>query len=252
MKIGVFDSGVGGLSVLKSLLQANFFEEYIYYGDTARVPYGVKDRQTIINFSLDALEFFKSKNIDMLIVACNTASAYALEELRASADFPVLGVIEAGILALKNSITNKNAKILTIATKATIDSHCYKEGLIKEGYLNVEEKATGLFVPMVEEGIFEGEFLNSAFKHYFKELNYTPDVLILACTHFPLISQSLQKYFGINTKLIHSGEAIALQLQKDFQLKSKFENPKLSFFASSDEEKLKKIANLWLYKKLYY
>ncbi|MFG5142632.1 glutamate racemase, partial [Campylobacter lari] len=122
MRLGVFDSGVGGLSVLKSLLQAKLFKEYIYYGDTARVPYGVKDKETIIKFSLEALEFFKEKKVDMLIIACNTVSAHALEILKANASFPVLGVIEAGVLAVKNSLEDKNSNILVIATQATVDS----------------------------------------------------------------------------------------------------------------------------------
>ncbi|WP_291947112.1 glutamate racemase [Campylobacter sp.] len=246
MKLGIFDSGVGGLSVLKPLLQTNFFKECIYYGDTARVPYGVKDKDTIIKFSLEALEFFKTKQVDMLIIACNTVSAYALEILRANANFPVLGVIDAGIMAVKNTLLDKKSKILVIATRATADSHKYQKGLHKEGFLNIEEKATGLFVPMVEEGIFQGYFLESAFKYYFNDLAYTPDALILACTHFPLISSSLQKYFGDNTKLIHSGEAIALQIEQEYNLRKKYKNTKLSFFASSDEKKLKNIAKLWL------
>ncbi|EAJ0325850.1 glutamate racemase [Campylobacter lari] len=246
MKLGIFDSGVGGLSVLKSLLNSNFFEEYIYYGDTARVPYGVKDKDTIIKFSLEALEFFKEKQVDMLIIACNTVSAYALEILKANASFPVLGVIEAGVLAVKNSLEDKNSNILVIATQATVDSHAYKRALIKEGFLKVEEKATGLFVPIVEEGIFQGDFLKAAFEYYFNKLKFHPNALILACTHFPLIAHSLSEYFGKNTKLIHSGEAIALQLQQEFNLTSIQEEANVEFYASSDVEKLKKIANLWL------
>ncbi|AJC85594.1 glutamate racemase [Campylobacter sp. RM16704] len=246
MRLGVFDSGVGGLSVLKSLLQAKLFKEYIYYGDTARVPYGVKDKDTIVKFSLEALDFFKEKKVDMLIIACNTVSAYALEILKANAPFPVFGVIKAGVLAVKNSLKNKKSKILVIATKATVDSHAYKQALLKEGFLWVEEKATGLFVPMVEEGIFEGPFLNSAFEYYFNNLEFKPDALILACTHFPLISNALQQHFGKQTKLIHSGEAITLQLQKEFYLSQIQENVNVEFYASSDVENLKKIAKLWL------
>ncbi|EPE3793786.1 glutamate racemase [Campylobacter lari] len=246
MRLGVFDSGVGGLSVLKSLLQAKLFKEYIYYGDTARVPYGVKDKETIVKFSLEALEFFKEKKVDMLIIACNTVSAHALEILKTNAPFPVLGVIEAGVLAVKNSLEDKNSNILVIATQATVDSHAYKQALIKEGFLKVEEKATGLFVPMVEEGIFQGDFLKAAFEYYFNKLKFHPNALILACTHFPLIAHSLSEYFGKNTKLIHSGEAIALQLQQEFNLTSTQEETNIEFYASSDVEKLKKIANLWL------
>ncbi|MCH5337044.1 MAG: glutamate racemase, partial [Campylobacter sp.] len=159
MKVGVFDSGVGGLSVLKSLYEAKLFEEVVYYGDTARVPYGVKDKKTIIKFCLEALDFFKEFKIDMLIIACNTASAYALDILRSKANFPVYGVIDAGVEATKNKILDKNKEILVIATKATINSKEYELRLKKEGFKNIKALATGLFVPMVEEEIFGGEFL---------------------------------------------------------------------------------------------
>ncbi|HEG3131461.1 TPA: glutamate racemase, partial [Campylobacter jejuni] len=189
MKIGVFDSGVGGLSVLKSLYEARLFDEIIYYGDTARVPYGVKDKDTIIKFCLEALEFFEQFQIDMLIIACNTASAYALDVLRTKAHFPVYGVIDAGVEATIKALHDKNKEILVIATKATIKSEEYQKRLLSQGYTNINALATGLFVPMVEEGIFEGDFLQSAMEYYFKNIT-TPDALILACTHFPLLGRS--------------------------------------------------------------
>ncbi len=176
MKIGVFDSGVGGLSVLKALLDARLFDEIIYYGDTARVPYGVKDRDTIVRFSLEALDFFAPFKIDMFIIACNTASAYALRALRASANFPVLGVIDAGVLAVQRALSDSNAQILVIGTKATIKSQQYQKRLFKAGFTRVQALATGLFVPMVEEGIFEGKLVQAAFEHYFAPLNFGENV----------------------------------------------------------------------------
>lgn len=246
MKIGVFDSGVGGLSVLKSLLEARLFDEIIYYGDTARVPYGTKDKDTIIRFSLEAWDFFKAHHIDMLIIACNTASAYALDALRAKIDIPVYGVIDAGVKATMNYLKNKDDKILVIATKATINSKQYQERLFKLGFTKVEALATPLFVPMVEEGIFEGELVESAFKHYFKTISYTPDALILACTHFPLLENALQKYFGKQTKLIHSGHAIVEYLKANKQIQSLAHKTKLEFYATSDVNALKETAKLWI------
>lgn len=246
MKIGVFDSGVGGLSVLKSLLKARLFDEIIYYGDTARVPYGVKDKETIIRFSLEALDFFKAFHIDMLIIACNTVSAYALKNLREHSNIPILGVIDAGVLALKEAIDDKNKEILVIATKATIQSQSYQKRLLKAGFTKIQALSTGLFVPMVEEGIFEGQLAQSAFKHYFSTLSKHPDALILGCTHFPLLSHSLQSYFGDKTRLIHSGDAIVGQLQKEFKLKSQKRKSKVSFYASSDIKALKNTAKIWL------
>jgi len=122
MKIGVFDSGIGGLTVVKSLLEHKLFEEIIYFGDTARVPYGIKDKNTIIRYAIEAVEFFKNFELDMIIVACNTVSAYALSEMRESATCPVIGVVEAGVLATANALEDKNSNILILGTKATINS----------------------------------------------------------------------------------------------------------------------------------
>ncbi len=245
-KIGVFDSGVGGLSVLKSLLEARLFKDIIYYGDTARVPYGVKDKETIVRFSIEAGEFFKEQNIDMLIVACNTVSAFGLKALKNLLNIPVLGVIDAGVLATAKALKDKESEILVIATKATIRSKQYQKKLSAKGFSHINALAAGLFVPMVEEGIFKGEFLQSAFKYYFSALKKSPDALILGCTHFPLIAASLQKYFGKKTKLIHSGQAIVLQLQNEFNLKTQSTKTKVKFYASSDTKALKNTAKLWL------
>lgn len=245
MRIGVFDSGVGGLSVLKSLYEAKLFDEIVYYGDTARVPYGTKNRELIIKFCLEALEFFEQNRIDMLIIACNTASAYALEALRSKATFPVFGVIDSGIEATKRVLKDKNKEILVIATRATINSKAYQNHLIKEGYKYIQALATGLFVSLVEEGIFEGELLQSAFKYYFKDIK-NPDALILACTHFPLIAKPLKQYFGERTKLIHSGDAIVDFLKTHKNLKGLKHKAKLEFYASNDVKALENTARLWL------
>lgn len=245
MKVGIFDSGVGGLSVLKSIYEAQIFEDIIYYGDTARVPYGVKDKDIIIKFCLEALDFFKQFQIDMLIIACNTASAYALDILQEKANFPVYGVIDAGVKATTNFIKDKDKNILVIATKATINSKEYQKRLEKEGFKNIQALATGLFVPMVEEGIFKGAFIDSAFKYYFENIKH-PDALILACTHFPLLSQSLQEYFGNKTLLIHSGDAIVDFLKDKNSLKHLNKKANLYFYASSDIDSLKNTAKIWL------
>ncbi|WP_297194355.1 glutamate racemase [uncultured Campylobacter sp.] len=246
MNVGIFDSGAGGLSVLKSILNENLFENIFYYGDTARVPYGVKDKETIIKFSLEALDFFKQFKLDMLIIACNTVSAYALKELRKKADFPVLGVIDAGVNATKNALCNLNDEILVLATKATINSKQYENRLKKEGFVNVKSLATGLFVPVVEEGIFNGKIVQSLFEYYFKDISKQPEAIILGCTHFPLLSDALKEYFGKNTKLIHSGDAISYELKDKFKLKRLNKKPKIEFYASSDVKALKETAKLWL------
>ncbi len=245
MKVGVFDSGIGGLTVVKSLLEHNLFEEIIYFGDTARVPYGVKDRNTIIRYSLEAVEFFKNFDIDLIITACNTASAYALEEMRAEAPCDVIGVVEPGILAAKNALSDTSAKVLVLGTKATVSSQAYDKLLKAHGFTNVETQATGLFVPIVEEGLFDGEVLESTMHHYFKA-HKNPDAIILGCTHFPLIADAIGNYFNNQSLLIHSGEAIVEYLESHYQFPKRFENPEMKFFASENPDALKAVAKKWL------
>jgi len=225
MKIGVFDSGIGGLTVVKSLLEHQLFEEIIYFGDTARVPYGIKDKNTIIRYALEAVDFFKNFELDLIIVACNTVSAYALNEMKESSTCPVIGVVEAGVLATNNALEDKNSNILILGTKATIN-------------------------PLVEEEIYDGEILEATFKHYFSDLT-APDAIILGCTHFPLISSALKKYFYENTILIHSGDAIVEYLKNNFNFHTKYKQTKLKFFASENPDALKNIASKWLDKNLY-
>lgn len=246
MRAGVFDSGVGGLSVLKSLINAKLFDEIIYYGDTARVPYGVKDKQTIIRFSLEALDFFKPHNIDILIVACNTVSAYALQDMQKHTTIPIVGVIEPGVLAVQNRLNDTDSEILIIATRATIHSGEYETQLRKIGFWNLKSLATGLFVPIVEEGILEGAVLESVFNHYFAHLIQPPKGIILGCTHFPLIADALNTYFKHQSTLIHSGEAIVEYLETHLQLTSRYPLKSLQFFASDNTAALTKIAQQWL------
>lgn len=244
MKAGVFDSGVGGLTVVKSLLENNLFGEIIYFGDTARVPYGVKDKNTIVRYSLEALEFFKNFEIDILIVACNSVSAYALEELRANTNIPVVGVIESGVEALKNKKLSYNSNILVIGTKATINSNRYEIALKRKNFTNIVSISTGLFVPIVEEGIFNGDILFSTMEHYFKDLKNI-DAVILGCTHFPLIEDKISEYLN-NTITIHSGDAIVDFLKINYNCNLKFNDTKIKFFASENPDGLKNTAKIWL------
>ena len=244
MKVGVFDSGAGGLTVAKSLLENPLFDEIIYYGDTARVPYGTKDSNTIIRYGLEAIEFFNNFNIDALITACNTVSAYALRDMRDKANYPVYGVIEPGIWALSNKIKDKDSNILIIATRATINSKRYEKELEELGYKNITSIQTGMLVPIVEEGILEGRVLDEMLDYYFKGLK-TPDAIILGCTHFPIISSAISKYFDKKPLLIHSGEAIV-----DYLLDNNYthisNNSKLTIYSSDNVKGLRDIAKKWL------
>ncbi|MDH4944979.1 glutamate racemase [Sulfurimonas sp. C5] len=245
MRIGVFDSGIGGLTVVKSLLKHQLFEEIVYYGDTARVPYGSKDKNTIIRYGIEAVEMFKNFDLDMIVVACNTVSAYALKEMNETASCPVIGVVEAGVLACANMLDNKDANVLVLGTKATINSQAYENGLTQHSYTNIKSLATPLFVPIVEEELNNSTILDETMKHYFKNVS-KPDAVILGCTHFPLIADELQNYFGGETKLVHSGDAIVEYLHTQFDLSKKYPTPTLKFFASENPEALRSIANKWL------
>ena len=244
MRVGVFDSGAGGLTVAKSLLESSLFSEIIYYGDTARVPYGTKDSNTIIRYGLEAIEFFNNFNVDALITACNTVSAYALPSMRDKSKYPIYGVIEPGILALSKRIKDLNSNILIIGTRATINSKRYEIELKKLGYKNITAIQTGMLVPIVEEGILEGPVLNEMLHYYFKDIK-KPDAIILGCTHFPLVSKAISNYFDNKPILIHSGEAIVDYL-KDKGFKKKYPKSNITIFASDNVEGLRNIANRWL------
>ncbi len=163
------------------------------------------------------------------------------KEMRESSPCPVIGVVEAGILATANALNDKNSNILILGTNATIGSKSYEVGLKEKGFSNLVAKATGLFVPLVEEEIYDGELLDATLKHYFQKVE-KPDAIILGCTHFPLISQAIRNYFNGDTILIHSGDAIVEYLENEFEFKKKYEKPKLKFFASENPDALKRIA----------
>ncbi len=243
-RAGVFDSGVGGLSVVKSLIQNKLFDEIIYFGDTARVPYGTKNRNTIIRYSLEAMEFFKNYDIDILITACNSVSAYAISDLKENAPFKISGVIEPGVLAVTNKISNKNAKILILGTKATVKSGKYERLLKDKGFNNLQSVTPSLFVPIIEEGLHEGEILETVMNHYFKNIQ-EPNAIILGCTHFPLISKQISKFFP-NSILIHSGDAIVESLISTYKITPKQNETKLKLFASDNPKGLKQVAKSWL------
>lgn len=245
MRVAVFDSGVGGLTVVKSLIAQQLFDTIVYYGDTARVPYGSKDQNTIIRYSLEALEFFNNFDPDLLIVACNTVSAYALDELSSKAKYPVLGVIEPGVMSLDQQNLSKNSEILIIGTKATVASKAYEKLLASHGYTNITAIATPLLVPLVEEGITDGKIVDEVFKHYFLGLK-KPDVVILGCTHYPMMSDALGKWFA-GAKLVHSGEAIVEWLSAQNMAQKAQKECELMLFASENVQNLKSVAKKWIY-----
>jgi len=203
--IGFFDSGIGGLTVVKSVIELLPNENIVYFGDTARVPYGSKSNDTVIEYSLQAANFLLRKNIKLLVVACNTASSVALKELKRFLTIPVIGMIEPGSkMALQET---KSGIIGVIGTTSTINNKAYSTQIKKlNPKAKVIEKACPLFVPLAEEGWINHKATELIAKEYLTELKEKKiDTLVLACTHYPILSDVIQKVVGKNVKLVHSG-----------------------------------------------
>ncbi len=194
--IGIFDSGLGGLTVLSAIRKKMPFENLIYFGDTARVPYGSKSKETIIRYSLEILDFLLKKNVKMVVVACNTASSHALESLRAKSPIPIIGVVEPGIDALfRNTGIIKKAGV--IATRSTVNSHSYVHALRKKNDdIFLYQKACPLFVPLIEEGFANKSVTEMVIREYLEEFN-REDIrhIILGCTHYPLIKEAILRIY---------------------------------------------------------
>lgn len=248
--VGVFDSGVGGLTVAREIMRQLPNERIVYFGDTARVPYGNKSRETIIKFSRQIVRFLQTQQVKAIVVACNSASAYALEVLEKEVDVPIIGVIKSGARAAINA--TKNGKIGVIATEATIGSGIYNR-YIKANDSNsiVLGKACPLFVPLVEEGLWEDPVTDEIAKRYLAELiDVGIDTLILGCTHYPLIRSTVGRIMGPDVALVNPAYETAHELKgllKNMGLESEH-RPGLGtelyrFFVSDAADKFQKFAN---------
>ncbi len=207
--IGVFDSGIGGLTVVKELNRLLPRESIIYFGDTARVPYGSKSNGTVIDYALQDSRFLIRKNVKMIVVACNTVSSVALDILREKYDVPIVGMINPGAKAAINT-TRKN-RIGVIGTESTIGNAAYSKEILKlNSEMKIYEKACPLFVPLAEEGWTEHEATEIIAREYLSELvEEDIDSLILGCTHYPLLKSVIQKVVGKGVTLIDSGSSAA-------------------------------------------
>jgi len=193
IKVGVFDSGVGGLTVLKELLKVSEGVEYYYLGDTARVPYGIRSEDRIKKYAHGGVNFLRKFDIDLLVVACNTVSARALDFLRDRfPDLEIYGVIEP---AVERVLKVSKEVVGVIGTPATVGSGIYKKLIEERSNLKVLQKETPLFVPLVEEGLLEGTVAETVIKHYLSEWSGKIDTLLLGCTHYPLLKGSIKKLF---------------------------------------------------------
>ena len=201
--IGVFDSGVGGLTVAREIMRQLPEESMIYFGDTARVPYGTKSKDTIVRYSRQIVNFLLSKGVKAVVIACNTASALALADLQNLYNVPIIGMVQPGAIAAMNATKNKNIGI--IGTNATIKSGQYGQYL----------KACPLFVPLVEEGLIDDRITEDMVSRYLREFKqYDIDSLILGCTHYPLLINPIQRFVGDKVTLVNPAYEVAKTLKQ--------------------------------------
>lgn len=248
--VGVFDSGVGGLTVMREIMRQIPNESIIYFGDTARVPYGNKSKETVTRFSRQIVHFLKSHQVKTIVVACNTASAYALDELEKECDIPIMGVVKPGAKAAVEATTN--GKIGVIATEATIGSGIYSH-YIKElkSSATIYGKACPLFVPLVEEGLWEDPVTEEIARRYLAELiDNDIDTLILGCTHYPLIRSTVRKVIGEKVTLVNPAYETAIELRRVLadngllrEAAPKLGENQYQFYVSDMAEKFKVFAN---------
>jgi glutamate racemase len=248
--IGVFDSGVGGLTVAREIMSQMPNERIVYFGDTARVTYGSKSQNTIIRYARQIIRFLKTKQVKAIVIACNTASAYALDTVEAELDIPIIGVVKPG--AKVAAETTRNGKIGVIGTEGTINSGMYSEFLyLRNSELTVVGKACPLFVPLVEENWIKDSVTVEVAKRYLSELKESEiDTLILGCTHYPLIRSTVRQVIGDGVTLVNPAYETALEL-KELLEKKKLINTKpqkndgsgYEFYVSDAADKFKQFAN---------
>lgn len=213
--IGVFDSGLGGLTAVKEIMNLFPDENIVYFGDTGRVPYGTRSKETILKYTYSDINFLLSQDVKMIVIACGTASSAALPDIKEKFDVPIFGVVDAG--AYEAARVTKNNKVGIIGTPATIKSGAYIKYL-KEYNPQVEvyNQACPLFVPLVENGHFNTDVTRLVVDEYLKDIRAAGvDTLILGCTHYPLLTDAIAEYMGENVTLVSPGEEVAKYLKKN-------------------------------------
>lgn len=244
--IGVFDSGVGGLTVVKEIMSQIPGESIIYFGDTARVPYGSKSKATVTAYTRQIAKFLEAQGVKVIVIACNTASAFALETVSAEIDIPMIGVIKPG--AAMAARTTRNGRIGVIATEGTIQSRIYNEYLSATNpQVRVFGKACPLFVPLVEEGWTDDPVTREVVSRYMSELKpFHIDTLVLGCTHYPLLRNTIQEIVGEEVELVNPALETAKSL-KELLIEQGLLNDsgkvEHHFYVSDGAEKFRQFAN---------
>jgi glutamate racemase len=250
MKIGVFDSGVGGLTVLRALLDHIPEADYLYLGDTARLPYGAKSRDTVARYATSSARFLVDQGAEFLVIACNTASALALDAIRAAVPVPVLGVVETGANAAE--ATSHTRDVLVIATAATVESRAYSTACADRG-MRAIEKACPLLVPLVEEGWIDHPVTAEVLRIYIAELMevargvaLNADTLVLGCTHYPLLRSQIETAVPTAMRVIDSAAATAAQTARMLNLGGQPRSGQTRFFATDSVAKFKTLGSRFL------
>jgi glutamate racemase len=251
--IGIFDSGIGGLTVFREIAKILPREDLIYLGDTARVPYGTKSAATVTRYAIQNVRFLLRENVKLVVVACNTASAFALEALREEFSIPILGVIEPGVSGTLRTLSGKPSKKVTvIGTEGTIASEAYSRSLLRQDpHVSVTGTACPLFVPLVEEGWWENDVAERVARVYLQEtLRQGLDALILGCTHYPLLKRTIRKVVGPNAVLVDSAEETAQEvsrlLGKDRLLRESNPVSQRKFFVTDSPERFQRVGSMIL------
>lgn len=248
--VGVFDSGVGGLTVVREIMRQIPNEKIIYFGDTARVPYGNKSKDTVTRFSEQIVRFLNTFQVKTIVAACNTASAYALDTLEKESDIPFIGVVKPG--AKTAAEVTKNGRIGVIGTEATISSGIYTEYITElKKNVTIFGKACPLFVPLVEEGLWEDPVTDEIAKRYLTELiDLDIDTLIMGCTHYPLIRATLGRTIGDKVTLVNPAYETARELKEMLESRGLLNDKpatlgenKYRFYVSDTADKFKNFAN---------
>lgn len=223
--IGIFDSGIGGLTVARAVNKLLPEESIIYLGDTARVPYGTRSKETIIKYSLNNLALLEKANVKLLVIACNTASAFALREVSEATSIPVIGVVEGGVRSALSALSDSAPSAVgIIGTEATIRSACYETAIRrKNSSVTLFSKACPIFVSLVEEGWVDNDITKLCVDRYLSEMRGKVSSLVLGCTHYPLLKNVIGDYMGSRVQLIDSAEATAMVVSERLVAK-KLEN----------------------------
>lgn len=256
LKIGVFDSGVGGLTVLKELIHYVPRSDYVYFGDTARLPYGSKSPDTVARYATGAARFLEQHGIEVLVVACNTATALALDAIAATATVPVFGVIDPGAEAV--AAATRSHKAVVIGTEATVSSHAYHRALAACG-VEAYEKACPLLVPLVEEGWTDHCVTEQVARIYlgeaFENGSESSDVLLLGCTHYPLLKPMLRRILRDDVAIVDSAESTAQKVARELGVHYEGEpaetkllkgDVRLQFYVTDSVDKFRRLGTRFL------